>query len=579
MARNVQQNVNWVALRKDVTYFLHYLKVCFSKLNSYDYSQTSQELANVSFVLDELRKLCVFVGRVAHCEALSVNDAEVNYFHLCLDIWWQSFELAHVSQSSGLTNVDTQLVCDGNFLETFASQLKQALLVDLVALCLRKFTLGQSSANPSSNPFVCDCVQELFIMCRHVTRKLSDDATFWKSLNEIITESNQAGQRAVHLRRFSLHGTLSPLDDRHLFTLWLSAGISKAFKYNEVGDFCDEDVVSGNDTAAICAVHELIKCEENSNRQDISHSLRRALCHAVNCCELWESNIDLVLPFVEYYMKRINKADVANSSSDALHIQPKTSVEWHRRLTAITGNATSGEIFDALLKLFDVTVRKLHGEKSAQTLAQLQRLKGRLYSKIQPRRLEDLSGAGLYKFLTFFLVFENAAGDYWSELGGKVCDIAKIISHKFLDHSKTSLVFRCLFTQLRLKPDQCDYRKTASLITVIADRLIGAICTADVYLHSKQHDTLLENFFVYLQELRLLAPSSRLGTDEAPTQNQTAIEPDAGVLLNRELTNMLFRLMEKLIVADAGTVKKIEDLLQIFFQDMRQNGDSNSWIR
>lgn len=324
----------------------------------------------------------------------------------------------------------------------------------------------------------------------------------------------------------------------------------------------------------------LLKAEESSKSRGISPKLINGLIYTETCCQAWESTLDLLLPFLEFYMKRLNKPDAISFGLETVQNVPKSGYVWVENIRNYSqSKSTDRDFFHLLLNLVGTSVSKLLRTKNAHTTAELQRLKGRLYSKIQPSRLEQLNEAGLHKFFSFFLIFSHTAPDYWQEICGKLCEIAKTVVQKFLDHPKASLLLKCLFAHLYLRPQSANASKLVAIISVIAERVVNQVCSQDVLLHSSTYNNLNNNILVYLEEIKLM--NQEMGTESQQSDYQTQNEGPKTLApheaLREESKNLMQKIMEKLINANFTAFSKLEELLQVFFQDMRQ--ERTTWLR
>jgi hypothetical protein len=140
--------------------------------------------------------------------------------------------------------------------------------------------------------------------------------------------------------------------------------------------------------------------------------------------------------------------------------------------TTATNTPTGSDIFPVIHGLFESFVKstqvnstrrkvflKTTGKASGgdvlsiEKSTQLSRFKGRLYSKIQPKRLEEINEIGLYKFLSVFLSIPSWIPDHWTEMTDKVCEITqKIFDGRVenLRNGKTAVAMKALFTLLYL---------------------------------------------------------------------------------------------------------------------------------
>lgn len=562
----------------------------FYVLSRYEEDDSIEVMINC---LEELRRLLVYIGRVSSLSDLLLQDSQMNnnsalpsFYHLCLDTWWLSLVIASVAERRGITGNGNQIIADTTFVGTFSTQIEKLLLADLITLSLRRHVrLSAIGDNSAINHFSCECIQELFTMLRiYVDRSSNQVGSFWKQMNNVIdnykiTTEQKDSERLRTFALVPLASTNQNIKDLDVFTLWLIAGLCKIYNHSDHGDYSGCSEVPGNITAMTATSLSLIKTEESLKSRGISFKVINALIYTEICCQAWVSTLDLLFPFLEYYMKRLNKPDTISFGLETVQDVPKSGHIWvHSIKNYSQFKSSDRDFFHMLLNLFGTSVTKLLKTKNAHTTAELQRLKGRLYSKIQPRRLEDLNEAGMYRFFSFFLIFSYTAPDYWQEICGKLCEIAKTIVQKFLDHAKASLLLKCLFAHLYLRPASANASKLLAIISVIAERVVNQLCNQDVIVHSSTYNNLNNNVLVYLEEIRLMNQElGDLQPSDYQTQNRGPKTSMPHLALKEESRNLMQKIMEKLISANFSTYSKLEELLQVFFQDMRQEGDN--WLR
>lgn len=194
------------------------------------------------------------------------------------------------------------------------------------------------------------------------------------------------------------------------------------------------------------------------------------------------SSVDITFPFLDFFVKNLNllREPVPTFTSSSTLTVPKSGREWsvcilqhEKPQTTTTSNTPTGnDIFPVIYGLFESFVKstqvnstrrkaflKTTGKASGgdvlsiEKSTQLSRFKGRLYSKIQPKRLEEINEIGLYKFLSVFLSIPSWIPDHWTEMTDKVCEITqKIFDGRVenLRNGKTAVAMKALFTLLYL---------------------------------------------------------------------------------------------------------------------------------
>ena len=306
------------------------------------------------------------------------------------------------------------------------------------------------------------------------------------------------------------------IDDNLLSSLWLMYSFNREIQTqsHKSTDRDMEDLLTKQDPFPSAFVVELVKKIIARDGSSITSCLNNLILSASLTRLYLDSHFiegntaDMIFPFLDLLIKKLNGIDDLPSS----FVVPKNGHEWSSWISSASYVSSSGAnnhasgrgLYASLLLLLESFVKNCivgcnRKNAAASTLAmmttsvtegdlldksaQVQRFKSRLYSKIQDKRIEDLSDIGLFKFLTIFLSFSSwtstvsversdtpsSSISSWMEMSDKVCEITQKILDRREHHrtkvssclgdarnaggtGKTAVSFKALFALLYLMP-------------------------------------------------------------------------------------------------------------------------------
>jgi hypothetical protein len=289
-------------------------------------------------------------------------------------------------------------------------------------------------------------------------------------------------------------GQTTIFDDSLLSSLWLLYSYNREIQQqiNKSGEQDKEDSLAKQDPFPSILVVELVKKIIGRDGSSLSSSLSTLnnLVIASSLTRLYldsyfiEGNTaDIVFPFLDLLVKKLNNTDDLPLSFAV----PKNGHEWSSWISSGSyvssvrnnNHPTGRGLYASMLLLLESFVKNsISGcnRKNTASLAlmmttsvtegdlldkssQVQRLKSKLFSKIQDKRIEDLSEVGLFKFLTIFLCFSSwtsvttatvssdktetssstsSSVSCWMEMSEKVCEITQKILDRREHHRSTA---------------------------------------------------------------------------------------------------------------------------------------------
>lgn len=167
-------------------------------------------------------------------------------------------------------------------------------------------------------------------------------------------------------------------------------------------------------------------------------------------------------------------------------------------------------------------------------------MKGRLYSKINLKRTEDLNLSNLFNLVSILITLCYASGDYWFEIGNKLCDICKILMKKGLISDRIKLMIRALFCLLHLLNSQNNLLLLIEMNSFIFEKLCEMVSLSEFNEKSLNlNQTLLSDLtFLYLDEVECL-----IQTQVKLTHIEKLINPSILILFNKLIDRELLTLL------------------------------------
>lgn len=430
-------------------------------VQSYFCDESVHRDPDISFhLLNELKLLLLFVGRVSELSQSLLMEgckdsksAEGSYVRLLLRIWSSSLETSFLASKTCLLPPDIQLVVPSDFTGSLPQQVLVLVLADLMTVAVNRFSCFPVNGDITTlHPFPAPFFQQELHRVRESVLKHGDAESFWSVVNMIVQrigEWNEEEPQSIHHLALCPR-SLKKVKETKTAQLWLLL------------------IVSRNESSAPCSLNPnvlvaLVKDVIVKDAPFLDSSCTGVLLLLQIVRSLFQSmgpNVDLLFPFFELLIKRLNKVDGILTREG-----PKHGAEWTQMITQPKPYAdTRQDLCLSVLSLCESVSRNQVPEGDMERSAQFQRLKGRLYSKIQPKRLQDVNAVGLFKFLSFFVAIASWRPDQWQEMSQKVCDIA----HKVFegnDDGKILLTVKCLFALLNLMPAGADGSRLKLLLT------------------------------------------------------------------------------------------------------------------
>lgn len=425
-------------------------------------------------ILGELKHLLLSVHRPSQLpelvfyelfsSATNRNGPTSQLFHLHLDIWWNIYQIFR-QVDAALTD-DLCLIRDRAFTSgDLLNQFRNLLLSDLITISLTKFNINHLDSNfRNLDAFSCSCIKLVYVLVYlDYEEDGQQDATFWSNFNKILDlifagNLEEAGQ-LESVKHFQWVGDTQQLAKNGQFaSLWLIASLADLFRHVNV-DQLSADLAGqwpkrtgafkfADNNLYVCRViKSLMRFEDAASEVD-TVQLLNILKTCFRLSRSWNLSVEIVLIFFDFFMKNLNNPFQLNNDLRHLQMLPKSGHVWYQRLAhldsvdsaGLENEANVNQLFYLLIYNF---VKQSADDQSASN--HFQKLKGRLYSKLQAKKIEEFKEIGLFNLLNTFLVVSFASKDNSMDLLNKFLFVVKVVKGKGLHGSRMALVFKALF--------------------------------------------------------------------------------------------------------------------------------------
>ncbi|XP_066110478.1 protein MMS22-like [Saccopteryx bilineata] len=432
-------------IRQQCVTFLHYVKVfIFRYLKApsaegqapvHPYEVLEAQLPSV--LVDELHGLLLYVGHLSELPNVNLeafeNQTQIklcppswHLLHLHLDIHWLVLEILQV-----LGEKLKQVVYGHQFMNLAGDSLTNVrlfeehceyLLCDLINLSLNRYDKIRPSEALICHHCPCPCIKELWVLLIHLLdhrSKFSVSESFWNWLNKLL---KTLFEKSSNQRRPPLP-VIQPRDPVG-FNWWIITHVASLYQFDRQGAPDEKRQMESNWNF----VEELLKRSISVQDGLLEEQLRMYLHCCLTLCDLWEPNIAVVNILWEYYSKNLNSS---------------FSISWLplKGLTNITSPLSMLEMVETCC--FDKQDYDLYKSRSSYTiflciLAKVvkkamksngphpwKQVKGRIYSKFHPKRMEELTVVGLQNFFNLFLLLAVVAET--EDVASRVLDLLNFL--------------------------------------------------------------------------------------------------------------------------------------------------------
>ena len=424
-------------------------------------------------ILNEFKNLLLSINRISNLPEHIINASYKNgltnqLFHLHLDIWFNIYQI--IKSVDCVLKDEICLIQDATFSGDLLNQFKNILLADLIAISLIKFSINHLDSNYRHlDAFSCSCIKLIYVIIYldYQCESIQNDTNlnpFWLNFNKILDVlTNQTDSIQIEsIKHFSWISKPKKLDKNGQFaSLWLIsclADLFASFSVENKQQFNDNQSVkqsiqfNQDNNFYICnLIKNLIRLGDGQASNEINIiQLLNILKLCFKLSKSWNLSIEIVLIFFDFFMKNLNQPLQLNNIKN-MQILPMNSYVWFEKLKKLdfielASLDNEDNVNQLIYFLIFNFIKKSIINDHRSTSNHFQKFKGRLYSKLQAKKIEEFSEIGLYNLLNTFMVTSFASKTNSSiDLLNKFYFIIKIVKNKCLHGNQMRLILKSLF--------------------------------------------------------------------------------------------------------------------------------------
>lgn len=521
--------------------------------------ETVDDESILTFLLDNMKSLLLFAGRLTDLDDAIIEEAlrdedtpEFLLLEILFEIWFVAVETFFHAKKKDITPTEPQLIGDQTISSPFHLQAVQLLIADFMKISLYRFNKFPKTGDIETlRPFASNVFNKRLSKMKSLLD--SQSTSFWSTVDAVaecfITETCDSNE---YLQYFTLKMD-KELQDPQVAILWLLTSYRKQLKCKNVSQ---SDILF-----AVGLINTVISKEDPST---VSPTLLTSLRLVKLSYQIWTDKVDLIIPYFDLTIKRLNKVDGLNLQAAA-----QNGKQWYDQSSKLLDNSddfTRPDLFTMTLRTWCYVINHLVKEhKSAESDSnneQMKLLKDKLLTKATVKRMNELSELGLYKLLTLFISFTSwASRDRWNEVVLVVIDLAIKQFESCPEHAKNKIFLKSLFALIYLTPPDGLWNKVIDFTSHVFKNSASSVIHPEVKIDSFKYKSILKILTVYFEEVRSFERSAT----EIVSKN-SIIER-----ISTEFNEVVYSLLEKVMYLDRENLIKVEPVFKLIASDIRDD--------
>lgn len=495
------------------------------------------------------------------------KTALYSYYHVVLEIWWSAIEVSYLMQISSLSRYnfnDIFLVKEDSSTSNHKinghpmfTQAVRIFFYDILLLGSRNhFETSFTTSNDYryQSPFICTCSWEIIVAIRMlitasnstiVSEKIPPVSLdlFYHFIFDVLNlfdgstakkANGQMGEQLCNEDKMQIHEVyfenfssislpklaISSETNFCLFQMWIFSNIAPLLPIDldvsnqlQVGTF-----KVTYPTVLTKTVRKALKiCESANSTQSRVHSelaiFNLLILVLKNSQFLTFSNLDLLLLFVEYFLKKLNvnynvQSRTASSVHEYVSWMPRNSLSWYkdveRLLKKSNEESNNFKLFLCLLasQLQELFYGQIDEQKNVN--GNFQKLVSKIVVTLQPRTLKQFDSMAVFNLCSFYLTLVvSIPVDRLSDFLDKLLNIFGEIGKNICAESKPNSSMAELLIQFHFALIQQEKFSKEITRKVIAQqmKLFENLQTSLFNSNSNQYTSFVR---LYFEELELL---------------------------------------------------------------------------
>ncbi|XP_046669510.1 protein MMS22-like isoform X2 [Homalodisca vitripennis] len=394
-----------------------------------------ENLSRFRLFLRRLTDLPEYVlHHAAHSQGNKCQEASYHLFHCSLDMLWlhltTMYQLERCRQRLDDSFPASQQVEGVAQTSVTLEQAVLAVVADLVQMALYRFNKVDVRSLLIKSPFNCSCVAELWILLQMFCYKLHSQGKFddlWSFMNKVVEKMLVSdGSSLVRPNCMSLaQSVTSPCTNVHAFSLWL-------LKHTAMLHTFEEKSNSSNYPLLETIMRGLL----NSDVPEAHLRVHLTFVERI-ITKYWEPKSEIIVLLWEYFQKRLNSTFfVPGSSVESMAIMSESVMGMVKQVKSRLTNSTHcDDSFQMFLRILGLHLQRVSGQTQHWN-----QIRGRIYSKLSPSKMQGLTEVGLYHIASLFLTLAVTAD--LTEVCKKLQVLLGALSEPELEGGMRRLVWR-----------------------------------------------------------------------------------------------------------------------------------------
>ncbi|XP_054706507.1 protein MMS22-like [Uloborus diversus] len=323
------------------------------------------------------------------------------------------------------------------------NQLTALVLYDLSYTSVSRFKTVNTRY---SSPFICNCIRDFWIMIIYLLDNNpieTEESSFWDSYSKILQIVVKGNSQLCEISIDNLLLTGHSLDSNVSTeaSFWLISHIASLYKYDVFGALDEQKIARSGYSIAKYIIHILL----SGSLSDSENILRGVLCHVLQLVTLWEPKGDVLLPFTDFFIKKVESAFfLPGAEMKSLSYLYRNAFTWFDYINQLASNPKADNkktSFDIFLQILILQL-KLDSPRGNLWRS----LKGRIYSKIVLKKMKELTEIGLQNMFSILLSISISEQ---FEVLTKICELAAMIETT-ADHRKQTIAWKAMFVLIHI---------------------------------------------------------------------------------------------------------------------------------
>ncbi|KAH9416552.1 hypothetical protein DERP_009915 [Dermatophagoides pteronyssinus] len=527
-----------------------------------DVHDSNPENSKCFFILKEMRKLLLFIGRLSQFETKfqefsfhrksDVDGCFYHHFHLTLQIWLTYLEMLYALKRQS-NKFYHRIFSEFNLLlnndqanDDLFIQCLRLFLYDILCFSLERFQQNIQNDNDYScyiqpdstfTPFICTCFQETILLLKFMlnNNNNSNDDQFQSIFFNVLAYFDPKNQDKIivtdrneiqidHFRSISLAKYF--VKEFNQYSLWLWSNmvpllaIDLNLTYKEIRFDLPPNILKIYRT-----ILREIDCQYPSIKSTNLLGKCRLIPSLIICairygCFISDPSIDLVILFMDFFLKRYNykfslQSNVNLIDNDMI-MTIKDGQKWSEKIQEIIESPEdiyqNNDCFKIFLFYFHQQMKKIQQQQRTNrmknqqieriTMMNYQKIVSKIVVTLQPNFIRSIQPNGFYRIGQLYLILiESLPTERWLEHNDRLLNpIRELLKEKrTIDFQEILLKF--YFAILHLK-SATTVEQNHKIVSIL-NRYMNGILLENIRLIDPKKDFLkiINNYFNELNNL------------------------------------------------------------------------------